>query len=355
LLVAIFLFGLVMTAMTGVFISATRSVGGQRLRAAATRVATDRLETLRALPFDELDAEAGTGTAPSPDQRSFTVLTEVARIDPDTGAPALAGELKQVTVKVGWTFKGVARDVSYTTAIAPQDSGPVGAAQAISTVTMFPSPAVTDAGGRLEQDVDVTVVLDGFAASTLVHVSWSNADGTARATTLTSATGVTWRGTIPRDQLQGAIGANGLGELEFTVSAGSAVTVYTLALQQAVVSPPAITAATIDRSPIIVANAARNRTCSSSNQCQNTTDVVFSVTATGLDATQDSVILQIQLHDGTFQEAPLTPTDGTWRLTIRQRTTKFRTGAARVFRFTATRSADGATASSTVLRDVVSV
>lgn len=366
-----FLFGLVMAAMTGVFVSAARSIGDQRLRAVATRLATDRLETLRSLPFDQLDLEATPPNLPvqtTANGRAFAVQTDVAPIDPATGVLAPAGAVRQVTVTVRWatgsspgllclTPVDVAgcRSVSYTTAIAPADAPVVGSGQAITAITMFPSPAVTDANGRPLADVDVTVVLEGFPVSTLVSMSWSNADGTSGAKTLTSTTGVSWRGTIPKEQVRGALAADGSGEVQFTLSAGDAETVYTLALQRGATVPPVITVATIDRLPITVARAARRKTCADQNQCQNTTDVVVSVTTTGLDPAQDSVIVQLQLHDGTFREVPLTPTGGEWRVTIRQGTTKFRTGLARAFRVTATRFSDRATASATVLRDVVSV
>ena len=56
--VAMSLFGVVMMAVAGVFIASARSVGDQRLRTAATRLASDRLESLRGLPFAELDLPA---------------------------------------------------------------------------------------------------------------------------------------------------------------------------------------------------------------------------------------------------------------------------------------------------------
>jgi hypothetical protein len=137
------------------------------------------------------------------------------------------------------------------------------------------------------------------------------------------------------------------------VAAGTLSAPYTLAVQRAVLSPPAITGATIDRSPITVAKTTGNKSCGDRNQCENLTDVTFTVTATGLDPAQDSVILKFQLQDGTFQEVPLTPVGGQWQIVIRARTTKFLTGTIRPFRFTATRTADGASTSATVQRDVV--
>lgn len=356
LLVAIALFGVVMTAVAGAFISSIRSIGDQRLRTAATRVATGHLETLRTLPFEQLDAEAGSRTTTTPDGRAFTIDTTVATIDAATGAPASGGRVKQITATVRWTSGGASREALYTTAIAAGEAEAV-AVQEIGTVTMFPSPTTTDMSGRPLDDIEVTVPLGGFPVTTLVSLSWTNANGTAGAKTLTSTSGLNWRGTIAKEQLLAELGTDGRGEVQFAVSAGGLSAVYTLAVQRVAVTPPAITGAAIDRNPITVAKPATRKTCASPNQCQNTTEVGFTVTTTGLDSTQDSVVLQYQLSDGTFQEVPLAPApdaSGQWRLTVRQKTTKFRSGTPSTFRFTAIRSADGATAAATVLRDVVS-
>lgn len=357
LMVAISLFGIALTAATGAFISAAESVGTQRLRTAATRIAVDRLETLRSVPFTEVDGHAGQATEVTPDGRAFPVLTEVTPIDAATGLPSVRPSpvaVRQIKVTVSWTSKGTTRDVSYSTAIGPREATPAAEPQAIGTVMMFPNPAAVDQGGRLLDDVDVTVPLVNFPATTLVHLSWSNADGTAGAKTLTSTSGTNWRATIAPGELIGAIRPDGRREMQFHASVGTLAAVYTLALQRTAASPPAIVSAAIDRNPITVAVPTGTHGCSERNQCQNTSDVTFTVTATGLDATQDSVILQYQLSDGTFEEMPLAPVSGVWRLVTDERTTKFLVGASRPFRFTAIRSADGATDAATVLRTVVS-
>lgn len=355
LLVAISLFGIVLTAVTGAFVSAAESVGSQRLRTAATRIAIDRLETLRSLPFAALDGQAGQATKVTPDGRAFPILTEVTSIDALTGLPSVPAPVavKQIKVTVSWTSKGITRQVSYSTAIAPEETGPAWQPQAIGTVSMFPNPATTEQGGRLLEDVDVTVPLVGFPVTTLVHLSWTNADGMVGAKTLTTTSGTNWRGTIVPGEVLGTIRPDGRREMQFQASAGTLVAVYTLALQVAAASPPEIISATIDRNPIAVAEPTGSRGCADRNQCQNTTPVTFTVTTTGVDATQDSVILQYQLDDGTFAEVPLTPVSGGWRLIVGERTTRFLVGASRAFRFTVIRSADGATDGATVLRDVV--
>ena len=213
LLVAISVFGVFLVATTGVFISAAQSIGDQRLRTAATRVATDRLETLRGLPYDQLDAQAGTSTQPTPDGRLFTIGTVVARIDAASGASDAAGRLKQITVTVSWTSGGRAvPPVSFTTAVG-DDPGSDVAPQTIGTITMFPSPATTDATGRPLADIDVTVPLEGFPVGTLVSLSWTNQGGAAGARTLTSTTGLNWLGTIPKEQVIGVLAGDGLGEM----------------------------------------------------------------------------------------------------------------------------------------------
>lgn len=343
-------------ALAAVFIASAQSIGDQRLRTAATRVATDHLETLRTLPFDQLEGQGGVTTVTTLDGRRFTVTTAVTSVDSATGLPSAGGTVKQITATVAWTSGELARQATYTTGVAPPRSDTVGSAQAVGTVTMFPNPAVSDLLGQPLADVEVTVPLEGFPATTLVHLSWSNADGTAGARTLTSATGVNWRGTIPKELIRAAIGTDGRGEVGFTVAAGELTAVYTLAVQQVAVDPPVITGATIDRNPVVVARPSGGRTCAANNQCQNTTEIRFSVAVNGLDPAQDSVILQYQLHDGTYQELPFTPpavVGGQWLLTVRSRTTKFLVGTNRPFRFSAIRTSDGAASSFTVGRSVV--
>ena len=353
---AITLFGAVLMGSTGVLISTVRSVGEQRLRTAATRVVTGHLETLRSLPGDQLDVHAPRITVTTPEGRAFTVDTVVAPIDAATGAAAPGAQVRQVTATVGWTFRGATRSITTTTAMTPVESS-AAVVQAIGPVTMFPSPATVDLFGTPVQDIDVTVPLQGFPSGTLVYLAWPNAGMADGAQTLTAgATGPNWRGLIPRSHLRAAVGLDGKGSVTFTVTAGNRVSLYSLAVQRSVTLPPVIVSASIDRVPVTVAKAANGKTCTDTNQCQNTTEVVFTVITAGLTGSQgDSIILQFQLHDGSFQELPLTPSGLTWTVTIRQKTTKFLVGADRPFRFTAIRSADGGTASTTVLDSVVAI
>ena len=351
-LVAIGLFGVVAVGFAGALISATGSVAEQSLRTAATRVVTDHLETLRSLPAALLDGEAGRMTVSTPSGRSFMVDTAVTRIDAATGTAASEGQVRQVTATVSWTSRGATRNITTTTAMTPPDSAAT--ARSIGAVTMFPSPATVDSTGTPSTDIDVTVPLQGFEASTLVYLSWPNSGLPDGAQTLTvGPSGLNWRGIVAKERIRAALGADGRGLVTFTVTARNLVVLHTLAVQVAVSHPPQITAAVIDRAPIAVSAPSTGKTCADNNQCLNKTDVVFTATVANLDSAQDTVILQYQLYDGSSQELPLTPSGGVWVLTVRQRTMKFLVGTGRPFRFTAIRGSDGATAASTVLANVV--
>lgn len=353
LLVAMFIFGVVFAAVAAALISTTRAIGEQSLRAAATRVASDHLEMLRAVPFEELENHQGELPVTTPAGREFVLTTEVVRVAAATGQPAADGEVKQMQTTVSWQTLGMARSVAHTTAIAPEDMhtqpGP-----SIGQIMMFPNPAAAAADGAVLDDVEIVVPLEGFSADQVVHVTWVNEGIANGAKDLTSGDGVNWAGAIPAEQMR-ALLDGGVGEIEFTVTAGTLTARYALAIQEHVAAAPTITAATISAQPIIVSSPAVGRTCADRNQCENTTDVVFEVAVDGLDPTQDSVVLQFQLFDGSFQEEPLAfvEAEGVWRTTVTRKTTKFLTGTNRAFRFTAIRSADSATTGHTELRDVM--
>ena len=352
-LVAIALFGVVAIGFTGALISATRSVAEQSVRTAAIRVVTDHLETLRSLPSTVLDGEAGRTTVAIPSGRSFTVDTSVTRIDAGTGAAASDGQVRQVTATVSWTSRDATRSITTTTAVTPPETAAV-SVRSIGAVTMFPSPATVDSTGTPLTDIDVTVPLQGFEASTLVYLSWPNSGLADGAQTLTvGPSGLNWRGVVAKERIRAAPDAEGRGTVTFTVTAPNLVVLYTLAVQVAVPNPPVISAAAIDRVPITVSAPGTGKTCADNNQCLNKTDVVFTATIANLNPAEDTVVLQYQLYDGSSQELPLTPSGGRWVLTVRQRSMKFLVGTGRPFRFTAIRGSDGATAASTVQANVV--
>lgn len=355
LLVAMSVFGVVLAAVVGALVATTRSVGAQAWRAAATRVASGHIEQLRAVPFDDLEDHAGEQVVVTAGGREFTTDTTVRRIDAQTGEFDEEGDVKQIDVAVSWRAGSGTHRVAHTTAVRPDE--PAATTQeerSIGQISMFPSPVNADADGRPLENVDVTVPLEGFDGDEQVHLSWSNHQDTDGAKTLLSSDGRNWTGTISADSLRAEL-SDGEGEIDFSVQADDLTTRFTLAVREPAETPPAIVDAAISEHPITVASPAPGRNCADRNQCENTADAVMSVEVEGLDAAEDSVVLQYQLFDGTFQELPLTPdgTDTAWSTTVRRNTTKFMTGSDRPFRFIAIRSEDGATTGETLLRDVV--
>lgn len=365
-LVSVFLVGTVLFALLGVFITAAQSIADQRLRAAATRMGNAHLETLRAVPFTELanhDTSPGGELVTTPDGRSLTRLTEVSSIHAETGScvnPATGtcddqGEVKEITVTMSWERGGDRDTLTFSTAIAPPDEQAAGDGQTIGNPDMFPNPTVVDDTGTPTAPIEVTVPLQGFSTSTTVTMSWDDDDG-SKQQTLTSSDGLNWTTTIDPSKLTRTVAVGETADLDFTFTVDGLSTSTSLTLQRAADSPPTITGATISQSPVTVSEPVPGRTCDARNQCENTQDVAFTLTVDGLDPTEDAVLLQYQLYDGTFEELPLTHLSGNeWRVTVRRGTTKFLPGTARPFRFSAVRSADGATATTTVERDVVRI
>lgn len=350
---ASFLVATVLFALLGVFITAAQSIADQRLRAAATRVGNAHLETLRAVPFSQLDAQAGTTTETTPDGRSFTVDTTVTPVSAATGDPDPNGQVRRVNATVSWTSGGETASLDFSTVIAPPAEETAVAGQSIGTPVMFPNPTTVDSAGTPTQPIEVSVPLEGFATAATVTMAWDD-DGGAKQATLTSADGQSWTTTIDPTRMTRAVPEGQTADLDLTFTVDSLSTSTSLTLQRAAASPPTITGATISQNPVTVAAPAPGRTCDARNQCHNTQDVVFTATVGGLDPAQDAVVLQYQLYDGSFEEIPLTHVTGTeWRATVRARTTKFAPGTAQPFRFNAVRTMDGATATATVERDVV--
>lgn len=365
-LVAAFLVGTVLFALLGVFITASQSIADQRLRATATRMGNAHLETLRAVPFAELenhDTSPGGESVTSPDGRSLNRLTEVSRIHAETGTcvnPATGtcddqGEVKEVTVTMSWERGGERDALTFSTAVAPPDEEAAGDGQGIGNPAMFPNPTVVDDTGTPTAPIEVVVPLEGFSTDATVAMSWED-DGGSKQKSLTSADGLNWTTTIDPTELTRTVAVGEMADLDFTFTVDDLSTSTSLTLQRPAETPPTITDATISQNPVTVAEPASGRTCDARNQCENTEDVTFTLTVDGLDPAEDAALLQYQLYDGTFEEVPLTHVSGNeWRVTARQRTTKFLWGTDRLFRFSAVRSADGATATTTVARDVARI
>lgn len=363
---AAFLVGTVLFALLGVFITAAQSIADQRLRATATRMGNAHLETLRAVPFAELenhDTSPGGESVTSPDGRSLTRLTEVSRIhaetgscvNPDTGTCDDQGEVKKVTVTMSWEHGGKSDTLTFSTAVAPPDEEAAASGQTIGNPVMFPNPTVVDDTGTPAAPIEVVVSLDGYSTDTTVTMSWED-DGGSKQESLTSSDGLNWTTTIDPSRLTRTVAVGETADLDFTFTVDDLSTSTSLTLQRPADTPPTITDATISQNPITVSEPAPGRTCDARNQCENTEDITFTLTVDGLDAAEDAALLQYQLYDGTFEEVPLTHVSGNeWQVTARRGTTKFLPGTDRLFRFNAVRSADGATATTTITRDVAQI
>lgn len=365
-LVAAFLVGTVLFALLGVFITASQSIADQRLRAAATRMGNAHLETLRAVPFAELedhDTSPDGESVTTPDGRALTRLTEVSPIhaetgscvNPDTGECDDQGQVKEVTVTMSWTQGGETDELTFSTAVAPPDEEAAGNGQTIGNPVLFPNPTLVDDTGTPTAPIEVTVSLDGYSTDTTVTMSWEDDEG-SKQESLTSSDGLNWTTTVDPSRLTRTVAVGETADLDFTFTVDDLSASTSLTLQRPAETPPTVTDATVSQSPVTVAEPAPGRTCDARNQCENTEDVTFTLTVDGLDPAEDAATLQYQLSDGTFEEVPLTHVSGNeWQVTARRGTTKFLAGTDRLFRFSAVRSADGATASTTVARDVVRV
>lgn len=365
-LVAAVLVGTVLFALLGVFITAAQSIADQRLRATATRMGNAHLETLRAVPFAELedhDTSPGGESVTSPDGRSLSRLTEVRRIhaesgscvNPETGECDDQGEVKEVTVTMSWERGGDRDALTFSTVVAPPEEEAAGNGQTIGNPVLFPNPTVVDDTGTPTAPIDVVVSLDGYSTDATVTMSWADDEG-SKQESLTSADGLNWTTTIDPSKLTRTLAVGETADLDFTFTVDDLSTSTSLTLQRPADSPPTVTDAAISQSPVTVAEPVPGRTCDARNQCENTEDVTFTLTVDGLDPAEDAALLQYQLYDGTFEEVPLTHVSGNeWQVTVRRGTTKFLRGTDRPFRFSAVRSADGATATTTVVVDVVQI
>ncbi len=365
MLVAIFILSVALFALLGGLITSARSLADQRSRSAATRVASEHLEELRAQGFDALRASASPVTVTRTlDGRTYTITTTLQEEDAD---PATAGgpTVMRVTATVSWTVGTVARSEVHTTAVAPDPgsiaSGGSTPAQRIVSVNLNPNPTVIDAAGNPTRDVSATVVLDGFDDQAYVALTWVNDGGGTKTQYLTSTDGgITWVGVVSRTDIVRVIapGETSPG-LDFTVSVGSPTSLsqpYTLSLTAQSSSPPTITSASISVSQITVEN---HNNCNGPNKCRNTVAVTFSATVDGINPAQDSVRVKYQLYDGTFEERPLRYDDpatggsGAWVDTVAVLTVKFKQGPSQPFEFTVLRSADNASTSTQLTRPVV--
>jgi type II secretory pathway pseudopilin PulG len=369
MLVAMLLIAVGLMALLSTLTASGASLVDQRARTGATRVGTQQMEAVRASGFDriKLDQAAGVYSAPvtqTVDGRPYTVTTAITERDAETNGAVVAGRqtVLHVVTTVAWTGPGgvprssrfttaVARDNSLAAAAAP-DTCAAGAAQAIDSINIVPSPATVDASGQPLQPFQATVKLCGFASSSLVQLSWPKEGDGPQSETLTSSDGgITWTATLPVTKFKTTVPEGTTSSLDFELRAASLSQLYAVELTGQSSVPLTIDSAAISQNPIRVESSGNN--CNG-NKCRNLNQVVFTATASGLDPAVDSLKLKYQLQDGTFREIAMTfnPATGVWSYTDNALTVKYKTGTNQPFSFNATRLQPLATRSLMVPRTV---
>ena len=393
ILVAISVLSICLFGMLGTLIASAQSIRSQQQRAGASRQVGAQIEqartTLKQMTYAQLEAAAGTpsvATQTGTDGTVYTTTTTVTLVDAQTGGAMVSGQptVARAVSRVTWTASGNAREVVFETAIAPDDpaiaptSGPgpsptasptpapTGTAaptptptpttQAITSTNLNPAPTQIDASGNPTQEINATVVLEGFDATALVSISWPNDGGGTATRTLTSSDGgITWTTAIPTTQVTHALPPGGTAQLLFTVTAGSLSQPYGLQLQgEAVVAAPTVSGDSSSAAGAVIYVADDNN-CGNANHCRNTQAVLFTATTTNLDPATDGVRLKYQLWDGAFAEVSLvwSAANSRWEYTFAADTVKFKWGGAQEFLFTAVRTSDGQQVSYSLPRQVV--
>jgi len=142
LLVTIVLVGIFFAAMVPVFVLASKQGSADRARVVAVNVGQSRIEAIRSMPYDSIDAtrlatlegyartDSGfdprfDGAWKDPDKpgKAYAVSYEVAEVNPGTTVD-YPHRYKMVTVTVGWNAAGLDRSVVLKTAVYRQTSGP---------------------------------------------------------------------------------------------------------------------------------------------------------------------------------------------------------------------------------------
>lgn len=368
MLVATVILMVVMTALLGAMTASAKSIVDQRTRAAATRVGNEHLERQRAKGFQALvvttaGPEITTVTA---DGRSYgvsTTVTETAAAEPGMVVPAGSPTVKNVTSTITWSAGDQPRALTFTTAVAQTSplvvagGGNGTPTKMILSITLTPNPSVVDSLGVPVNDIDVSAVLGGFSASSLVTLSWGNDGGEVKSQTLTSGDGgVTWTGTIARTQVVRKILTGEVSPgLTFTLrtGAGGPEQQYTLSLAAPAANPPVITEMTASPSTITVQ---RNfGSCTRRRFCNNVA-VEFTATVTFVDPERDSVRLNYTLATGGAQETALVfdSVSGKWHVRFPSGSTEFKCCGLQTFTFVVLR-AEGGTTSGSIKRNVAQV
>ena len=142
LLVTIILASIFFAAMVPVFVLASRAGGFDRARVVALNIAQSRIEAIRSMPYDSIDAntlatlEGYARSNPKFDPRfdgawkddspgkTYTVTYEAPEIIPAGMTSDYPHRYRMVTVTVTWNAAGNEKKVVLKTAVYRQTSGP---------------------------------------------------------------------------------------------------------------------------------------------------------------------------------------------------------------------------------------
>lgn len=356
LLVAMFVISVGLFALLSSFIASMQSALDQQMRSEATRIGTERLETLRSMDFD--DVEVGTETD-STTFDGYTVVTEVAWMDASDGSPDNE-QVKAVTVTITWEVRGQARESVFDTAISPLstqvDSESIDPDPALTSVGASPDPVPTDENGHPVEDIQLDASVVGFESDPLIVASWES-EGVPKSEQLDWGADK-WRATADRGDFAWP-GDDGEGNITitFTTTPENLTRTYDLTLLDPDADPPQITSTSVSPTVIRVKEKHSNHECThSQHHCKNLDELTFSATVENFDPDNvDSVKVRYLRRDGSngelaLQQSESNPLD--WQSTIPAEQVEFKVGSDQPFTFIATEVTDGVSVS-TVLNVTV--
>lgn len=358
MMVALMIFTVAAFALLGGLIASAQSVLDQQLRADATRVATQQLESARTADFDTLAIGTDNQTVTTGNGRQMTVERTVEWIDafdPDAGTNQ---DVKQVTVTVGWSDRGEDREVVYTTALSPPDPAVVGSNTVVATVLPGAVPVGDDGVPLLPVTLEASP--DGFSYVGNMSGRWTRQDGTLASVQLAQVPATqTWSAVLPPEDLAYTMDPGDSVELTLTVVAGAYQGTAVLTLHRPLETDPdpALSNADVSVDPIYLTNPAGGSTNCGVNRCKNVDPVTFTVMVTPFSPAQqiERVYVEYDLRDATSPtEHDLTVgADGlTWSATAAADTVQFAPGSAQPFSFVAVFDGGQLTAPLNVAREV---
>jgi prepilin-type N-terminal cleavage/methylation domain-containing protein len=358
-MVAIVLVTIAIFALSAELTAYLHHQANERARTTAVRLMTTSVENARRLTASQLAAiPAGTAIAPPTTDggRTYTTTEVIQRCSVNDAAstcttPASSADLDtRVRVTVSWADGTETRSVSTYTSVAddsattytPSGSGSLstllgGTGQAASGVsvaafTASPSSATVSASGVPSSAITLALTTVGLTSATSsIPVTWTD-DAGSHQWSLTGGPS-SWTATIPATSISKVV-ASGTDTVTFaaTVPGTTSLATTSVTLRAGV----SFSSCSVTPNPIVLTVLTRKTSLVETLTC----------TTSGLSAT-DTVSASYASGSGTATKS-LTSTNGTtWTATLSSGTTMASSGLLETFTFTATRAADGRTATAT--------